>query len=74
MAKRKLEEHPSHKARLKVGTIIGFKFAGQELMGEIKAIKVDMGYSVRSEWYTVEHSDGTIYPLRVEDKSITKIK
>ncbi len=62
------------KRKLKIGTIIGFEFAGQKLMGEIKAIKVDMGYSVRSEWYTVEHSDGTIYPLRVDNETIKQIK
>ena len=63
------------KRKLKIGTQIEFSFAGQILRGEIKAIKVDMGYSVRSEWYTVEHKDGTIYPLRVEDESIiTKSK
>jgi hypothetical protein len=62
------------KRKLKIGTIIEFSFAGQILMGEIKAIKVDMGYSVRSEWYTVHHKDGTIYPLRIEDESINIIK
>ena len=70
MAKRKLINQPNHKARLKIGTLIGFSFAGQNLMGKIKAIKVDRGYSVKTEWYSVEHKDGTLYPLRVEDESI----
>ena len=69
--KAKLKKHPNHKTRLKIGTLIGFTFAGQNMMGEIKAIKIDNSYSVTTEWYTVEHKDGTIYPLRVEDKSIT---
>ena len=53
MAKRKLiNQHKTtkptglfsnHKARLKIGTLIGFSFAGQNLMGKIKAIKVDSG-------------------------------
>ena len=62
------------KRKLKIGTQIEFSFAGQILRGEIKAIKVDMGYSVKSEWYTVEHKDGTIYPLRIENESINIIK
>lgn len=72
--KAKLKKHSNHKARLKIGTLIGFSFAGQNLMGEIKAIKIDRGYSVTTEWYKVEHKDGTIYPLRVEDKSIITSK
>ena len=63
-----------HKAKLKIGTLIGFSFAGQNLMGKIKAIKVDTGYSDKTEWYSVEHKDGTMYPLRVEDKSIITSK
>ena len=70
MSKRKLIDQPNHKAKLKIGTLIRFSFAGQNLMGKIKAIKVDTGYSVKTEWYSVEHEDGTIYPLRVEDESI----
>ena len=66
-------KHPNHKARLKIGTLIGFSFAGQNLMGRIKAIKIDRGYSVTTEWYKVEHKDGTIYPLRIENESITKL-
>ena len=69
----KLKKHSNHKARLKIGTLIGFSFAGQNLMGEIKAIKIDRGYSVTTEWYKVEHKDGTIYPLRIENESITKL-
>ena len=72
--KAKLKKHPNHKARLKIGTQVEFTFAGQNMMGEIKAIKIDNSYSVTTEWYTVEHKDGTIYPLRVEDKSIITSK
>ena len=72
--KAKLKKHPNHKARLKIGTLIGFTFAGQNMMGRIKEIKIDNSYSVTTKWYTVEHKDGTIYPLRVEDKSIITSK
>jgi hypothetical protein len=61
------------KRKHKVGTIVEFSFAGETLMGEIKAIEIDNAYSVTTEWYKIKHTDGTIYPLRTNDKSINKL-
>ena len=57
-------------AKLKIGTQIEFSFAGQTLVGEIEAITIDNAYSVASEWYKIKHTDGTIYPLRVDNNTI----
>ena len=70
MAKHKLKEHPSHKARLKIGTQVEFSFAGETLRGEIKAITSDDSYSQTTHWYKIEHQDGTIYPLQTNNTTI----
>jgi len=59
--------------RLKTGTQVKFSFAGETLVGEIEAIEIDNAYSVTTEWYKIKHTNGTIYPLRTNDKSITKL-
>ena len=61
------------KRKLKVGTQVEFSFAGQNLVGKIEAVEIDNAYSVTTEWYKIKHTDGTIYPLRTNDKSITAI-
>ena len=61
------------KHKLKIGTQVKFSFAGETLVGEIEAITVDNSYSVTTEWYKIKHTDGTIYPLRTNDKSIKVI-
>ena len=62
------------KRKHNIGTIVEFSFAGETLVGEIEAITVDNSYSQITEWYKIKHTDGTIYPLRTNDKSITVIK
>ena len=61
------------KHKLKIGTQVEFRFAGKTLVGEIEAITVDNSYSVTTEWYKIKHTNGTIYPLRTNDKSIKVI-
>ena len=66
------------KRKLKIGTLVGFSFAGQNLMGEIKEITTDIGYSVTTTWYNIwvepqQGDNGTIYPVRVEDETIKEI-
>ena len=61
------------KRKLKVGTQVEFSFAGQNLVGKIEAIEIDNAYSVTTEWYKIKHTNGTIYPLRTNDKSIKAI-
>lgn len=61
------------KRKHKVGTIVEFSFAGETLMGEIKAITVDNSYSQITEWYKIEHTNGTIYPIRTDNKTIKLI-
>lgn len=58
-------------AKIKVGDKVSFKFAGQSLIGEIKAITVDKSYSVPITWYKILHDDGTMYPMRSD--SIVKL-
>ena len=62
------------KHKLKIGTQVKFSFAGIELRGEIEAITIDESYSVTTEWYKVRHTDGTIYPLRIDNNTIKLIK
>lgn len=61
------------KRKFKIGTQVEFSFAGETLVGEIEAIEVDNSYSVITEWYKIRHTNGTIYPLRTNDKSINLI-
>ena len=62
------------KHKLKIGTQVEFSFAGQNLVGKIEAITIDNAYSVASEWYKIKHTDGTIYPLRVDNNTIKQLK
>jgi hypothetical protein len=73
MAKRKHIEHPSHKARLKIGTQVEFSFAGETLTGKIEAIETDNAYSQITEWYKIKHTNGTIYPLQTDNTTIKAI-
>jgi len=61
------------KYKLKIGTQVEFSFAGETLVGEIEAITVDNSYSVTSEWYKIRHTDGTIYPIRTDNKTLKAI-
>jgi len=61
------------KRKHKIGTQVEFSFAGETLVGEIKAIEVDNAYSVTTEWYKIHHVNGTIYPIRTDNKTIKLI-
>lgn len=61
------------RGKYKVGTQVEFSFAGQTLRGEIKTIEIDNSYSVTTQWYKIEHEDGTIYPLKTDDETVKRI-
>jgi hypothetical protein len=66
------------KHKFKVGTRVEFRFAGQGLIGDIKEITTDKGYSAQTWWYHIlvapqQGDNGTTYPVRVEDKTIKKV-